>query len=451
MIKFHGAHIKKEVPMAIIPQKQLFGWNDITELGDLERFSSIIKYLPDEELMITLENHRGKGRDDYPIRPVWNSILAGIIFEHESIESLRRELQRNGQLREICGFDLCKGIKAVPKDYIYSRFLRLLFKYYDLVQKMFDRLVKDLTSLLPDLGKTLAIDGKAIQSYAKRKGNHEEDMRGEHDADWGVHEYKGTDKKGKTWKKVKRWFGFTLHLVVDAKYELPVSFTVTKASKNEMPVAHMLLSRLKQENEEIVDRCEYWLSDKGQDDGKMIKKLWDEHKIKSVIDIRNMWKDCDKTRLVEGQENVIYNWKGTVYCMCPAENKMREMAYGGFEEKRGTLKYKCPAINYGFECTGKKKCNVKSSIRIPITKDRRIFTPVARSSYKWKRIYNMRTAVERVNSRIDNVFKFEKHKLRGIKKISLKLLLSFCMLLSLTKSRIENEQEEKMIQFLKAG
>jgi hypothetical protein len=46
---------------------------------------------------------------------------------------------------------------------------------------------------------------------------------------------------------------------------------------------------------------------------------------------------------------------------------------------------------------------------IPLDADRRIFVPIARSSYKWQRIYNGRTAVERVNSRIDLSFGFEHH------------------------------------------
>ena len=54
--------------------------------------------------MRVLEEERGKGRDDYPIRAVWNSLLAGIVFQHPTIESLIRELARNGQLRECCGF-----------------------------------------------------------------------------------------------------------------------------------------------------------------------------------------------------------------------------------------------------------------------------------------------------------------------------------------------------------
>jgi len=90
--------------MAIIPQKQLFSWKEIEDLADLQRFSLLVKYLPDESLMSNLESLRSKGRDDYPVRATWNSILAGIVYQHSSIESLRRELMRNAQLRQLCGF-----------------------------------------------------------------------------------------------------------------------------------------------------------------------------------------------------------------------------------------------------------------------------------------------------------------------------------------------------------
>ncbi len=76
--------------MSIIPQKQLFGWQEIYELGDLQRLSLVLNYLPDEELMKKLEEERGKGRDDYPVRAVWNPMLAGIVYQHPFIESLER-------------------------------------------------------------------------------------------------------------------------------------------------------------------------------------------------------------------------------------------------------------------------------------------------------------------------------------------------------------------------
>jgi len=90
--------------MAIIPQIKLFGWEEIEELGDLERLHLVLEYMPDEELMQILARERKNGRDDYPVRAMWNSVLAGIVFQHASIESLRRELSRNGQLRDMCGF-----------------------------------------------------------------------------------------------------------------------------------------------------------------------------------------------------------------------------------------------------------------------------------------------------------------------------------------------------------
>jgi len=109
--------------MASLSQKEIFGWKEVEVLGDLERFQLAIDNMPDEPLMEILEQERGNGRDDYPIRPTWNSILAGVVFQHQSIESMRRELFRNGQLRSLCGFDVFQGTAAVPPSWAYTRFL----------------------------------------------------------------------------------------------------------------------------------------------------------------------------------------------------------------------------------------------------------------------------------------------------------------------------------------
>ena len=82
--------------MAIIPQLSLFAWEEIEELGDLERLRLVIEYMPDEQLMRVLEKERGKGRDDYPIRAMWNALLAGIVFQHDSDAKLLRELAEMG-------------------------------------------------------------------------------------------------------------------------------------------------------------------------------------------------------------------------------------------------------------------------------------------------------------------------------------------------------------------
>jgi len=55
-----------------------------------------------------------------------------------------------------------------------------------LVDDLFDKLVKQLFEALPEFGKHLAINSKAISSFAKRKNpNGQADGRRDTDADYG--------------------------------------------------------------------------------------------------------------------------------------------------------------------------------------------------------------------------------------------------------------------------
>lgn len=81
--------------MKIITQLDLFDYTEIEEIGDLERIKLVIDNVPDEKIIKKLEEQRGKGRNDYPIVPLWNSILVIPILGHDTISSLRRELSRN--------------------------------------------------------------------------------------------------------------------------------------------------------------------------------------------------------------------------------------------------------------------------------------------------------------------------------------------------------------------
>jgi transposase len=425
--------------MAILPQPQLFCWEEIEGLGELERLSMVLAHMPDEQLMQILECERGQGRDDYPIRGMWNALLAGIVYQHCSVESLLRELRRNGQLRMVCGF------KKVPTSSAFSRFLSKLLDLEKEVTEIFERLVKELIELLPDFGENLSIDGKAISTHAKaHKKSEPDDGRRDNDADYGVKTYRGQNEDGTKWEKVKTWFGYNLHLIVDSKYELPVMFSVSKASAAEAPEAHRLLKQMEQNEPTLLERCKYFTADRGYDDLKLILKLRDRYNIKPLIDIRNMWKDGAETRLLTGQSNVVYDYRGNVSCYCPQSGTPRQMAFGGFEQDRQTLKYRCPAHHYGISCAGQEQCPVNKAIRIPLEEAPRIFTPVARSSYKWKELYKMRTATERVNSRLDVSFGFERHFIRGQKKMQLRVGLALCVMLAMAVGRIKEKQPDKM-------
>lgn len=440
--------------MASIAQKQLFGWEDLEILGDLERLNLVIENISDESLMKALEAERGRGRNEYPIRAIWNSILAGIVFQHSGIESLRRELMRNGQLLALCGFNSLLGTKAVPPSWVYSRFLKNLIKHQEQIDKMFAEMVSRISKLLPDFGTHLAIDGKHLSSHGKpvqdEERHKETDARRDTDADWGMKTYGGVNEDGSTWNKVKSWFGYKLHLIVDSTYELPVMYRLTKASVAEQPVGLEMIRDLSRHAPETAERAQTISGDRGYDDTKIILECWDAQEIKPIIDIRNCWKDGETTRTVNGTANVVYDFEGTVSCVCMKTGTQREMAFGGFEKDRATLKYLCPAKYYGIDCEGAPCCPVANQIRIPLACDRRIFTPVARSTPKWERLYDSRTAVERVNSRIDNVFGFERHFIRGEKKMRLRVSLALIVMLAMACGRVKQKKLELVRSLFKS-
>lgn len=435
-------------------QKQLFGWQEVEALGDLKRLRLVRDNLPDEALVQCLERERGKGRDDYPVRGLWNSLLALVVYQHPSLASLRRELLRNGQLRQLCGFSPALGERAVPPSWVYTRFLKRLLARAEMVEQIFGQLVELLGEELPDLGRYLALDGKALTTHARprEKGSRlpRRDGRRDLDADFGCKKRIEVDADGVERMAKKYWYGYKAHLVVDATYELPVGYELTKASVAEQPMAQVLLDQLEDRHGWLLGSCEELTADKGYDDGKLIRRLWDKHQIKGVIPIRDQWKDGEKTRRVSKYAHVVYDYAGGVFCHASASDKHR-MAYAGFEAGRGTLKYLCPARHYGFPCSAEGRCQLGHSVRIPLAEDRRVFTPLARSSKAWQRAYNRRTAVERVNSRLDVSFGFEEHFIRGLAKMRLRLSLALMVMLGMALGRVKEKKKDKLRSLVAAA
>jgi len=38
-------------------------------------------------------------RSDFPLRALWNNVIAGIVFDHKAVERWRRERRRDGALQ----------------------------------------------------------------------------------------------------------------------------------------------------------------------------------------------------------------------------------------------------------------------------------------------------------------------------------------------------------------
>lgn len=455
--------------MAKILHQHLFSWEDLDACSDLLRLQLVLKHLPDEEIVQALETQRGNGRNTYPIRPTWNAMLAGIVFQHDTVESLLRELRRNGELRQLCGFNPLLGATAAPTPWAMSRFVANVIDLAPMIERIFNDLVDTITEVLPDLGDHLAFDGKAIPSHSTGRRNKETGKTSDPDADWGVKTYKGHGNDGKPWQKVKRWFGYQLHLIVDSVYELPVAFEIMPASASES--AHLLpmVDQLKQSHPTIVTRCSDLTADKGLDCGETNKTLWEDHKITPVIDTRTMWKDEKReqdydpevaiTRSLNSEvaDNIVYTERGRVLCVCPVTGERTSMQHMGFEADRGTLKYRCPAAAYNFVCRGRAACENAALarptdfgrvVRIKLDLDRRIFTPVPRDTPKWDRLYKTRSSVERVNSRVDQGLRFDHHTIRGLAKMRTRMGLGLAVMLAMAVGFIAQGKPELMRSLL---
>lgn len=436
--------------MAIIPQITFFRWEDDIEiLGDLERLKLLFENLPDDQLIKALEEERGKGRDKYPVRAMWNAFLALFVLQHLTMASLIRELNRNVQLRYLCGFE---HLSKVPKAHNFSRFIGKLMKRQKELDKIFAALVKGLMEVLPEYGKRLAMDSKFIDSHANRQSKRENpDRRSETDADVGVKKYLGVHEDGTPWEKKIRCFGFKLHLVTDATYDLPVSYAVSKASESDVVWGHTMVDEMLLDRKEIIARCEYLTADKGYDDGKLIRKLLGEEVgIRPVIDKRALWKD-EKERELPGYGNIYYNEDGEVICYDLKGGKRRTMCCDGYESGRGCLRKKCPAKAYGFKCASADICPARGVIRIPLGTDWRIFNAVDRSSLKWKREYAHRSSVERVYSRMDVSLGFELHSLRGQRRVRLQCSMGLITMLGMALGRIRQNKPELMRSLVRSA
>ncbi len=414
-----------------ISQISIFDYSEIENLGDLERLKIFFENIEDDELCKKLEIQRGHGRNDYPVRTMLNLIYAMKIFGHRSIESFRRELSRNSQLRIACGlsegkYKYCGERKhLVPPARVFTRFLNKLKHCEKEINEIFEELVKFMYENLEGFGEDCAVDGKYLDTYANReKENKCKDNRAEHEATYSCKTYYMKDGS----KKNEWHYGFRAHIICDAKYGLPIKSKVTPANNSEQTELDNILKEMEESEKEKykLDKMINLMGDAGYDSGTRNKKLKEKYNINAIIDIKHIWDKEEKYKEIDNQM-LAYNEEGEVYYIVDIDN-YEKMKYLGYDKANNALRY----TRYN---TGKK------IYRIPLETDYRIFTPIARDSKKFKKKYKMRTEVERLNGRIDRDYMFNDHFIRGQEKMELMLNLTFIVMLTIAKGHIKNKQK----------
>lgn len=441
--------------MSILPQLHLFSWQEVEATSEITRLTRLLDVLPDEALLAALEQERAGKRNDYPLAALWRALLAGIVFGHPSLAALSRELARNGQLRDLCGFDPLRGERAIPPAWVWTRFVAKLLRQTDRIDALFAALVERLRELLPDLGRHLVVDGKAVGAWSRR----------DPEASEGFKNYEGEDAKGDPLQKLQKWFGYKLHLIVDADYELPLAFELTGAKEAESPRLMPLVESIKQQHPELHARIQTMGADRGYDDGADKAALYDEHGIVPLIDTRDLHGGRMQPLDPQHHDTIYYSPTGEVACKVdpfePAPEKaFAAMQFMGFEHDRATLKFRCPAAAFGLECKNREACRCAPGVRdgaygrvvrVPLERDRRIFMPLHRHSQGFAAGYKKRTAIERVNARIDQVYGFERHFIRGKAKVRLRLGLALLVMLGTALAWVEMKNPQRLRSLVRAA
>jgi hypothetical protein len=429
----------------------LFAWDALEDSPSLGTIRQFLAAIPDADLLDSLRQARGHGRDDHPVGILWGVVLLTIVLRHVNFEACLAELRRNDDLRALIGIPR-DAEDQVPDGWNVSRFLQALGQepHRGHLQAIFDHMVQRLGEAVPDLGCDTAGDASALNARRTKKraapattapepsnvppalGDSSStppaatsttsaatvtpsaaeqatvpdkvvlDAYGLPVAAGGRKEY--TDADGKV-VKIVEWFGYKFHLLVDVKHEVTLAYQI---SSTKMGDSEVLPDLLRQAQANLpAGRIKTLAYDKAADD-EAVHELLHDAGIQPLIQNRSLWKN-DIERMLpghDGSSNVVYDEAGTLYCYDKVSDPplRHPMAYIGHEPKRGTLKYRCPAKHEGWECPMSSICNAGKSygktVRIKQEEDLRRFPPIPRATKQFERLYKGRTAVERVNGRI---------------------------------------------------
>jgi transposase len=412
--------------MSYCAQGQLFTFEDFfSKYDDNYRLLLVLDALDDDELIRNLESKRKGRRNRYPVRMLWQSLIAAKVYGIATVNGLIRELNRNASLRRVVGIE---HVGLVPKPWHFSRFLGKLSKPENLamLKGIFDRAVGDLKGLLPDLGASVAIDGTEVSSwcncYAKQKSDP--------DAGWGIKTYKkddGTQSK-------HMWYGYNVELVVDSKYEIPLNFEVLPANVNECPRLPILLGDMMRLHPDFD--VKYVMGDRGYDSRENCKYVLYDLKALPIIKMRLTQ---DKDAEFAG-EICRCTELGTPICECGAK-----MVYAGRDGKY--LKFRCCGDTEGLGCPGSIS-SYGRVLKIAISENERRWPGLHRESKKFARLYKRRTSVERVNSRLKEHLCLDQQHVRGLEKTTVSVGLSLLVMVGGALAMARNKKLDNLRQIV---
>jgi IS5 family transposase len=382
-----------------ILQQNLFSfeqWLEIESEDRLELFFSALDLRPYVKKLRSIRGRKGHNRE-----AILRALLAAPFENISEFTALRNRLVKDIRFRYQCGFELAK---KVPSISTFSRVFGQITEkgiaetlFYDLVQQCRDEGII--------VGSTIAIDSTAIDAYEMKqpKSKSQETCN----ATWGA--------KYDTFRNKITWFGYKLHLAVDAESELPVALEVTPANVNDGDMGPILVEKVASQAPQ--GKLAYILADAGYDQFKNYEAAR-VYGAQAIIPL-------NPRNAKEPPEGFSFN--GTPRC-----SMGYEMVYWGYE--KDYLKFRCPHALGKVDCPhGMAWCsssNYGMVVKINVKNDIRRFSLPHRGSKRWEELYDKRTSVERCNSRLKEHLTANDLHVRGIEKVTTHVYLNAIVILA---------------------
>lgn len=347
-----------------------------------------------------------KGAEGYDPVSLYKAELLIYLGEVSSDRKLASALRYNARLCLLCGFNFLK----TPSNGTFTNFRDRLGE--NIFYEILHQLIAQAIALKVVIGGDTAIDSTHLWAWSSKFGKKTCSCKGkchcprdysDPDARWG---YKDKDYA---------FFGYKVHLVVDAKSQLPLDVKVTPANEGDAPQAKPLLRGAKQRHPEIkIDSASM---DSAYDSYENYRFAIEDMGITPVIALNPRGK---VDAITVG--SLYLSDDGSYTCFAGFK-----VVYWGEDKRRGRLKFRCPASLGRCQCLFRPTCSLSTYGRtfyLYPARDYRLTGPIPRGTDLWQEKYNARTSVERAYSEEKGSHRLANPRVRGQAKVEIHVYLA---------------------------
>lgn len=349
-----------------------------------------------------------QGAEGYDPIALFKAQLLIYLGEVNSDRKLAEALRYNGRLCLLCGFNFLK----TPSNGTFTNFRDRLGD--DSFYEILHNLIAQAIVLKVIQGGDTAVDSTHVWAYANQFGHKTCQCKAKCDC---PRSYSDAEATWGAKSKDYFFFGYKVHLIVAAKSQLPLEVKVTPGNAPDSPQAIPLLKGAQAKHPSL--KLATSAMDSAYDSKENYRFAIKEAHVAPIIAL-NPRGGVDALTA-----NSLQLAKDGSYT-CTAGHKV---VYWGREEKRGRLKFRCPAAVGRCECLFRSVCSPSKYGRtfyLNPERDYRLVGPIPRGTVLWQKKYDRRTSVERAYSEEKGSHRLADLRVRGLAKVKIHVYLALC-------------------------